>query len=96
LQERFAAARLRGDSVHRREEARFVLHLLGDAPAALALARENWAVQREPSDARILLEAAAAAGVPGAARPVLRFLARTGLEDVGLVQIVTRLQERGA
>ena len=35
---------------------------------ALALALANWAVQREPADARIVLEAALAAGEPAAAR----------------------------
>ena len=51
-----------------------------DRPArALQLARENWATQREPADARILLEAALAAGDPAAARPVLDWLERTGL-----------------
>ena len=49
--------------------------------AALALARDNWDVQREPADARLLLEAARAAGDPAAAGPVLDFLAATGLED---------------
>jgi Tfp pilus assembly protein PilF len=88
LRDRFAAARLRGDTVHRREEARCALHLLGEPSLALALARDNWAVQREPADARILLEAARAAGDPAAARPVLAFLAATGLEDATLSRAV--------
>src|SRR2546422_7884202 len=40
--------------------ARFNLYLLGNKEKALALARENWKLQREPRDARILLEAARA------------------------------------
>jgi tetratricopeptide (TPR) repeat protein len=84
LQERFDAARIRGDSVHRREEAMFELHLKADAPAALELARANWQVQREPLDARILLEAATAAGQPHTARPAVEFVASNRLEDVGL------------
>jgi hypothetical protein len=84
---RFAAARLRGDRVHQREESRFALAVRHDAAAALRLAQENWQVQREPADARVLLEAAqaasagAGAGVAArqAAGPVLSWLAETGL-----------------
>jgi tetratricopeptide (TPR) repeat protein len=61
LSARFEAARLRGDSVHRREEARLALRLLRQPQRALQLARANWRVQKEPADARILLEAARAA-----------------------------------
>jgi len=62
LAARFAAARRRGDSLHRREEARYTLELARDPAAALKLARENWEVQREPADLRILVAAATAAG----------------------------------
>src|SRR5579872_7118641 len=61
LRERFEASHLRGDRVHLREEARFTLHVLNDAPHALQLAKENWSVQKEVADVRILLEAALAA-----------------------------------
>ncbi len=54
---RHAAARARGDRTHLREEARHALEVAGDARAALALARENWTIQREPADARVLAEA---------------------------------------
>jgi tetratricopeptide (TPR) repeat protein len=93
LQDRFDAARRRGDSVHLREEARFTLHLLDRPGEALELARRNWATQREPADARILLEAAAAANEPAAAQPVLDWLDRTGLEHVGIQALVNRLAE---
>jgi len=62
LAERFAAARQRGDSLHRREEARYRLAIERDAPGAMSLALANWDVQREPADRRILVEAADAAG----------------------------------
>lgn len=91
LAARFDAARLRGDTVHQKEESRFALHLLRDAPRALALARENYAVQREPSDARILLEAALAARQPEAAAPVRAWLTRSGIESVVLQELVTKL-----
>ena len=61
LRARFDAARRRGDAMHRREEARFRLAIEHDAAGALALARANWAVQREPADRRVLAEAERAA-----------------------------------
>jgi tetratricopeptide (TPR) repeat protein len=91
LQDRFDAARRRGDSVHLREEARFTLHLLDRPGDALELARRDWATQREPADARILLEAALAAGKPAGAQPVLEWLDRTGLEDVRIAALLDRL-----
>ncbi len=81
LAERFAAAALRGDTLHQQEEARFWLQLRHDPARAVALAAENWQRQREPRDALVLLEAALAAGQPAAATPALDWLARTGYED---------------
>jgi len=87
LEARFYASRLRGDSLHRREEARFTLHLLKRPHDALRLAQENWAVHREPWDARIYLEAALAARKPDAARPVLDWLEENRVEDVRLASL---------
>jgi hypothetical protein len=84
LQERFDAARQRGDSTHRREEARFELELRQRPAPALALAQANWALQKEPADARLLRQAAQAAGQPDAAQPVQDFVRATGLADVRL------------
>jgi tetratricopeptide (TPR) repeat protein len=91
LAARFDAARLRGDTVHQKEESRFALQLLGDAPRALALARENYAVQREPSDARTLLEAALAARQPDAAAPVRAWMKSSGIESVVLQDLAGRV-----
>ena len=87
LEARFYASRLRGDSLHRREEARFTLHLLKRPHDALRLAQENWAVHREPWDARIYLEAALAARKPDAVRPVLDWLEENRVEDVRLASL---------
>lgn len=81
LRARFAAGHERGDSVHRREEARFTLHLLKQPKQALILAQQNWQVQKEPADARILLEAAKAAGQPQSADDVRQFMRRWGWSD---------------
>jgi hypothetical protein len=80
----FRLARLRGDAPHWREQARFELQVRLDAPAALALAEANWAEQREPIDAWLLVEAARRAGRPDAAAPVRAFQAETGFQDVRL------------
>lgn len=81
LQARFDAALARGDRGHAREQARFALDLLSDARQALALAEANWAWQREPADALLLLRAATAAGQPLAAEPVQRWAREQGFAD---------------
>jgi len=92
LSARFDAARLRGDALHQKEEARYALGVAGDAPRALALAQANFAVQREPADARVLLEAALAAGQPAAAAPVLQWMADSGVESRALQDLAGRLK----
>jgi hypothetical protein len=96
LEARFAAIRLRGDIPHLREEARFELFLRDDAARALELARENWTRQRGPADARILLQAALAAGALEAARPVLDWLQATRIEDVALSRLAEQLASAGS
>jgi Tfp pilus assembly protein PilF len=91
LQDRFAASRLRGDRLHLREEARFTLHLLNSPQAALQLAQENWQVQKEPADIRILLEAAIAAKDAGAISAVADWLKRSSLQDVQLNRLLPGL-----
>ena len=92
LAARFAAAKLRGDTSHQKEESRFVLALQGDAPRALVLAQQNYAVQREPADARILLEAALAARNAVAAAPALAWLESSGIESVSLQALAARIK----
>ena len=84
LASRFAAAKLRNDRVHLREEARFTLHLLDQPDNALALALENWRIQKEPADARLVLDAARAARQPKASAQVRQWLAMKRLEDVAI------------
>ena len=92
LAARFEASRLRGDTVHRREEARFALYLQRRPARALALARDNWAVQREPADARILLETSLAAGRPAAADPILAWMQANTVQDVRLAALAARVR----
>jgi thioredoxin-like negative regulator of GroEL len=88
LRDRFAASALRGDRVHLREEAQFTLHLVGEPRAALKLAADNWRVQKEPADLRILLEAAVAAHDAPQTDAAKAWLAATGLEDVRLEKLL--------
>jgi len=81
LDDRFAAAKLRGDTSHRAEEARFQLRLRNNAVLAVQLAAANYQVQKEPRDLRMLLEAALAARDPDAAKPARDWLQSTGFED---------------
>lgn len=94
LAARFAAGRARGTNVHVREEARFTLALLRDPQQALQYAQANWKVQREPADARILLESALAAGNREAAQPALDWLSSNHVEDLRLQRLAQQFHER--
>ncbi len=92
LAARYAAAQLRGDTVHQQEEAQFELKVRNNPRRALALAEENWKVQLEPRDARIFLEAALALKDPAAAQPVLRWLDESHIEDQVLATLAQRIR----
>jgi Flp pilus assembly protein TadD len=61
LEEGFALADARGDELHLRERARFLLRLRQQPRQALAFAVRNWEIQKETADIRLLLDAARAA-----------------------------------
>ncbi len=92
LKARFAENNLRGESQHLREEARFTLHLLHNPKQALTLAQENWRIQREPWDARLLLEAALGDANQAAAKPVIDWLVAVNLEDYQLNKLREHLR----
>lgn len=91
LSQSFETSRRRGDVVHQREQARFELHVLHRPADALATARANWLVQREPADARILMEAALAAGQPLAAQPALDWFRANSVEDAPVSDLARKL-----
>lgn len=93
LRDRLEAALRRGDTVAQREEVRLLLGTGGDPAVALDLALANWAAQREPWDARLLLEAAIAAGRPAEAAPVVEWIAATGIEDPRLRRLARQVEE---
>jgi tetratricopeptide (TPR) repeat protein len=84
LSSAFELEQQRGEAVHRREQARFLLDVEQQPQAALAAAQQNWSVQREPDDALILLRCAQAAHRPEAAAPAMLFIQQHKLEDVRL------------
>jgi tetratricopeptide (TPR) repeat protein len=87
LSARFEEGHLRGDFVHLREEARFVLKLRRKPGEALELAKLNWQVQREPADARILLECAVAVRDAKSAQSVVEFIRTRHIQDVCLKRL---------
>ena len=88
LGDRFDAAHRRGDTLHRREEARFALEIAGDRSRALALAQDNWKLQRECADLRILVAAANAAGDAATLREAGEWVRAHRLEDAALTALL--------
>ena len=76
-----------------------ISEVLADEPAYRSQQVWEWAARGAssygemtnlPADARVLLEAARAAGDPAAARPVLTWLSATGLEDARLASLLPK------
>jgi hypothetical protein len=89
---RFEAARRQGDALHLRDGSRFTLEIEHDSTRALEFAQQNWAVHKTPYDARALLAAAIAGHDAVAARPVIDWVASTGLEDRAIERLVSALR----
>ena len=90
LRDRFEEASRRGERLHRRDLARLHLNVLANRQAALSWALENWNEQREPADARLLAEAALAAGDRASLDTLRQWREQTGYEDVRLDRILAR------
>lgn len=88
LRAAFAAELQRGEAVHRREQARFLLEVQDQPGLSLAAALENWSVQHEPDDVLVLMRAARAAGNPGAAAAALNFVRSQGQSDVRIDALI--------
>jgi tetratricopeptide (TPR) repeat protein len=91
LQARFDEATLRGERLHRRDVARLQLRVLNDKSAALTVARENWNEQREPADARLLAQAAVAAGDRATLAQLHAWRQATGYQDRVLDRILAQM-----
>jgi hypothetical protein len=86
---RFAEAEARGEVVHLRDLARFRLQVLADSGGALGAARENFRTQKEPWDARILLEAARETHNRAAVEDFRDWQRATGYQDRTLAPLLT-------
>ncbi len=88
LKQRFAAAMLRGDTVHQREQSRFELRLMKNPVRALEIAKLNWKIQKEPADARVYIEAAVAAKDNQIILALTQWVNANHQEDVAIKKIL--------
>lgn len=91
LRDRFVEAAKRGDRLHEQEAARFELDIENNPKKALALAANNYKLQKEPRDAEVLMRTALAAKDAAAAEPALAWLKQTKHEDAHLVELAVSL-----
>ena len=96
LRDRFQAANQRGDRLHEQEAARFELDIEGNAAKALALATKNYALQKEPRDAEVLMRAALAARQPKDAQAAIDWLRSSSYQDLGMAHLAAQLAAPGA
>ena len=96
LRTRFADAARRGDRLHEQEAARFELDIEANPKKALDLASANYAAQKEPRDAEILMRAALGARMGERARPALAWWRATGYEDTNMDGLARQLIAQGA
>jgi predicted Zn-dependent protease len=92
LKERLTVSAQRGERTHLREETRLALEFphdgADDRQAALALARDNFSVQRETEDIRLFARAAAAAHDPAALAALEEWLQHSHYEDLVVDQLL--------
>lgn len=91
LEARYAAARLRNSTLHRRDEALYLLSFQGDLQQALALAKANWTEQKEAEDTALLLRAALANQDFATARSVQAWLQQHQQEDARLHALLAQI-----
>ena len=88
LKQNFAAAALRKDTVHLREQSRFELKLMHNPARALTLAKNNWQTQKEPADIRVYLEAALGAKNKAELQIIKKWIANNKLQDATVNQLI--------
>jgi predicted Zn-dependent protease len=96
LEERLNVSAQRGERTHLREEARLALEFPHDGAdgrqAALALARDNFTVQRETEDIRLLARAVVVARDPAALATLRDWLQHSHYEDIVVDQLLRSWQ----
>jgi hypothetical protein len=95
LRDRFTEAAKRGDRLHEQEAARFELDIENNPKKALALAANNYKLQKEPRDAEVLMRTALAAKDAAAAEPALTWLKQNKYEDAQLTDLAAGLAKLG-
>jgi tetratricopeptide (TPR) repeat protein len=95
LRDRFVEAAKRGDRLHEQEAARFELDIENNPKKALALAANNYKLQKEPRDAEVLMRCAQAAKDAAAAEPALNWLKQNKYEDAHLTELAASLAKLG-
>jgi predicted Zn-dependent protease len=92
LEERLNVSTQRGERTHLREETRLALEFPRDGAdgrqATLALARDNFNVQRETEDIRLFARAAVASRDPGALATLKEWLQHSRYEDIVVDQLL--------
>jgi len=91
----FAAEAQRGEGIHGREQARFLLEVQAQPQAALNAAVQNWQVQHETDDVLVLIRAAEAAHKLSSAQPAHDFVNVHALQDVRIDTLTARTQAIG-
>lgn len=81
LEQRFDEARWRGNLLHKRDLARFLLDVEKDPDTAFTYAWKNWQTQREPADTALILRASAAANKPDVRQTVTQWLESKHQQD---------------
>lgn len=89
IQESFDAAVARGEGLPAKEFSRFALTLQQRPAEALAAARKNWALQKEPSDTLLLAQAARSAGDVEQLTEIRRWTQLHGTQDVRLSTLLS-------
>ncbi len=95
LRDRFVEAAKRGDHLHEQEAARFELDIENNPKKALALAANNYKLQKEARDAEVLLRTALANKDAAVAEPALAWLKQNKYEDAHLADLAARLAKLG-
>jgi Tfp pilus assembly protein PilF len=95
LRDRFVEAAKRGDRLHEQEAARFELDIENNPKKALALAANNYKLQKEPRDAEVLMRTALAAKDAAAAEPALTWLTQNKYADAHLADLAAGLAKIG-
>lgn len=87
LEESFDAAFKRQEALPNKAYAQFALYLGNDPKSALTAARENWALQKEPSDTLLLALAAQANDAQAVITVLALWVDAHSIEDVRLEQV---------